>query len=232
MKTEILAKLGEKGLQPAAALNAALAANDRVKFVFSLLQFALAHTKNPEQTAPALRRERVACGIDAPDLDNAAAGARMAGTACHVPGTAKILVRLAEDMRVMASPVLADKPDGFGARLEKLLADLPKAENDLLAPDVISAITLAERGGADSLRETWSSICTSGSTPCRPPWPKRGLNGAAAYNLNESDRPCSVSGVHGRSQPHREAEVYASGSGDHGDARRRTARYPERYRHD
>jgi len=34
-----------EGLQPAAALNAALAANDRVKFLFSLLQFALAHAK-------------------------------------------------------------------------------------------------------------------------------------------------------------------------------------------
>jgi hypothetical protein len=36
-------------LQPAAALNAALAANDRVKLLFTLLQFALAHAKNPEQ---------------------------------------------------------------------------------------------------------------------------------------------------------------------------------------
>ena len=119
MKTEILARIGEKGLQPAAALNAALAANDRVKFVFSLLQFALAHAQNPEQPPPTLRRERIACGLDDPDLDNAVAGAWMAGTSCHMPGAAKILVRLAEDMRVMAAPVLADKPDGFDARLKK-----------------------------------------------------------------------------------------------------------------
>ena len=43
MKTQILAAIGEKELQPAACLNAALAANDRVKYAFSLLQMALAH---------------------------------------------------------------------------------------------------------------------------------------------------------------------------------------------
>jgi uncharacterized protein Yka (UPF0111/DUF47 family) len=188
MKSEILAEIGEKGLQPAAALNAALAANDRVKFVFSLLQFALAHAKNPEQTAPTLRRERVACGIDDPDLDNAAAGARMAGTACHVPGAAKILVRLAQDMRVMASPVLAGKPDGFGARLENLLADLPEAENDLLAPDVISAITLAERGGTDSLHKLVMDLHKR-LNAMQAALAEERIDGAAAYNLEESDRP-------------------------------------------
>jgi len=37
MKTQILAAIGETELQPAAALNAALAANDRLKYAFSLL---------------------------------------------------------------------------------------------------------------------------------------------------------------------------------------------------
>ena len=66
MKTQILAAIGEKELQPAARLNAALAANDRVKYAFSLLQMALAHAEHPEQPAATLKRERIACGIDDP----------------------------------------------------------------------------------------------------------------------------------------------------------------------
>ena len=50
MKTQILAAIGERELQPAARLNAALAANDRLKYAFSLLQMALAHAEHPEQS--------------------------------------------------------------------------------------------------------------------------------------------------------------------------------------
>ena len=77
MKTQILAAIGESDLQPAARLNAALAANDRVKYAFSLLQMALAHAEHPEQPAPTLKRERIACGVDDPDLDACVAAARM-----------------------------------------------------------------------------------------------------------------------------------------------------------
>ena len=79
MKTQILAAIGEKELQPAACLNAALAANDRVKYAFSLLQMASDHAEHPEQPAATLKRERIACGIDDPEFDTASAGARMMG---------------------------------------------------------------------------------------------------------------------------------------------------------
>jgi hypothetical protein len=64
MKTQILEAIGEKELQPAASLNAALAANDRLKYAFTLLQMAADHAMHPEQPAASLRRERIACGID------------------------------------------------------------------------------------------------------------------------------------------------------------------------
>jgi len=73
MKTQILAAIGEKELQPAACLNAALAANDRVKYAFSLLQLASDHAEHPEQAVATLKRERISCGIDDPDFDTAVA---------------------------------------------------------------------------------------------------------------------------------------------------------------
>jgi hypothetical protein len=48
VKTQILATLGEKGLQQASALNVGLTANDRLKYAFSLLQMALEHAQHPE----------------------------------------------------------------------------------------------------------------------------------------------------------------------------------------
>ena len=122
-----------------------------MKYAFSLLQMALAHAEHPGEKAPTLKRERIACGIDDPDLDGVVAGARMAGQSCSAPGAARILARIADDMRVMAAPVLAAKPDGFAGRLDALLAALPAAENDLIDPAAVSAMTQAGQGGADSL---------------------------------------------------------------------------------
>jgi hypothetical protein len=55
MKTQILAAIGETMLQPAARLNEALAANDRIKYLFSLLQLALSYAEHPEGTAATLK---------------------------------------------------------------------------------------------------------------------------------------------------------------------------------
>ena len=122
MKTQILEVIGETGLQPAAALNAALAANDRVKYAFSLLQMAIDHAEHPEQPAASLKRERIACGIDDPDLDSVVAGAahgreilpcarRRADLRAHRR-------RHAPDGRTGAR---RPSPDGFAARLDALL---------------------------------------------------------------------------------------------------------------
>jgi hypothetical protein len=62
MKTPILTAIGETDLEATIHLNAALLANDRVKYAFSLLQMALAHAQHPEQASPALKQKRVACG--------------------------------------------------------------------------------------------------------------------------------------------------------------------------
>src|ERR1700739_727752 len=127
MKTQILAAIGEHGLQPAAALNAGLAANDRVKYRFSLLQRAPSHAEPPDQPASTLKQERIGCGIDDPDLDTVVAVSRMVGKSCRVPGAQRILARVADDLRVMAAPVLATRPNGFAERLDQLLGAMPEA---------------------------------------------------------------------------------------------------------
>ena len=188
MKTQILAAIGEKELQPAACLNAALAANDRLKYAFSLLQMAADHAEHPEQPAASLRRERIACGIDEPDFDTVVARARMMGKSCRVPGAARIVARIADDLRLMASPVLATKPDGLAARFDELLGALPKVADDLLDPDAVSAMTQIGHERGDSLHRLVMDLHKRLNV-MQAELAEETVDGAAAYNLAETDRP-------------------------------------------
>ena len=188
MKTQILAAIGEAGLQPLALLNGALAANDRIKYGFSLLQMAIDHAEHPEQPVATLKRERTDCGIDDPDLDSTVAGARMAGKFSHVPGARRIMAHIADDMRVMAAPLLAEKPDGLAARLDKLLAALPSITDDLLDPVAVAAMMHAGHGGADSLHQLVMELHKR-LNAMQATLAEETLDGAAAYNLAPADRP-------------------------------------------
>ena len=191
MKTQILAAIGETELQPVASLAAALEANDRVKYVFSLLQMALAHADHPDGTPATLKRERVACGIDDPDLDAVVAGARMVGAACHVPGAARIVARIADDMRVMAAPVLAAKPEGIAARVVRLLDALPAVlcgtGGDLMDPVAVSAMMQAGHDGPDSLHRLVMDLHKR-INAMQAAQATETLDGAAVYNLAAADR--------------------------------------------
>ena len=138
-------------MQPAASLNEALAANDRIKYFFSLLQLALSYAEHLSPPAGTLKRERIACGIDDSDLDTIVAGARTSGKSCHVSGAPRILAHIAADVRLMAAPLLASNPDGFEPRLNALLKALPVGGDDLLDPEAISAMMQAGRDHPDSL---------------------------------------------------------------------------------
>lgn len=188
MKTQILAAIGETAVQPAACLNEALAANDRIKYFFSLLQVALSYAEHPNQPAGTLKRERVACGIDDPDLDTVVAGSRTSGKSCHVPAAARILAHIAADARLMAAPVLARDPDGLEARLNALLKALPAGGDDLLDPEAISAMMQAGRDRPDSLHRLVMDLHKR-LNAMQAELAEETLDGAAVYGLSDPDRP-------------------------------------------
>ena len=115
-------------------------------------------------------------------------GARMVGSACSAPGAARILARIADDMRVMAAPVLAAAPGDFAGRLDKLLAALPKGEDDCFDPTAVSAMMQAGQGGADSLHRLVMDLHKRLNV-MQAALAEETLDGAAAYNLTEADRP-------------------------------------------
>lgn len=188
MKTGILAAIGEEHLLPTTGLNAALAANDRIKFGFSMLQTALSHAQHPDQSPPSLQQERIACGIDDPGLDSVVAGARMIGNACHLQGAERLLLRIADDVRVMAAPVLASHIDGFAARLDALMSGWPVAADDLLDPDSVSAMTQLNRTSADSAHRLVMDLHKQLNLLQTRLAGER-IDGAAVYDLSAADRP-------------------------------------------
>ena len=187
VKTDILAALSETSLLPRAALNAALAANDRVKYLFSLLQMGMDHAANPEQEGQSLKKERLFCGIDEPAFDTAVAGARMQGKAFWIEGAKDILVRIADAMHVMAAPVIAARRDGFAQRLDTLLATMPKAAAGLLDPEAVSAMTQAGHGGPDSLHQLVMDLHKQ-LNALQAGLAQETLDGAATYDLADADR--------------------------------------------
>jgi hypothetical protein len=180
----------DRGDRPAACgvSERGVGANDRIKFAFSLLQMALAHGVHPDQPAATLQRERIACCIDDPDLDTVVAGARLNGKFCRLPGAARIIARIAGDMRSMAAPVLAMKPDRLAARLDVLLGSLPATDGDLVDPEAISAMMRAGHDGADSLHRLVMDLHKR-LNAMQAALAEETLDGAAAYNLAASDRP-------------------------------------------
>jgi hypothetical protein len=188
MKTQILTAIGETALQPVAGVNAALAANDRIKYAFSLLQLAMTYAEHPDQPAATLKHERIACGIDDPDLDNVVAGARMVGKSCRMPGAAKIFGRITDDLRLMAAPVLATNPDGFATRLNGLLKALPSTTDGLLNPDTVTAMMQAGHNAPDSLHRLVMDLHKQ-LNAMQASLAQETLDGAAVYNIADSDRP-------------------------------------------
>lgn len=189
MKAQILAAIGETGLERSTQLNAALAANDRLKYYLSLLQMAVGHADRPEQPAAILREERLACGIQDSSLDDLATAARREDGYYRVPGCAKILHRITEDLRVMATPVsTGDAAHAVTDRLDRLLAALPACQDDQIPAQAVGAITKARHGNADSVHQFVMDLHKS-LNAMQAEIAEERLDGAAVYGIEDRDRP-------------------------------------------
>ena len=94
-KTRIIKTLGEPGLLLPVLLNDGLAANDRAKYYFTLLQAAATHARHPEAQVSSLRRERLASGVDDETCDQVVAASTLAATdRICIPGAVPAMWRV------------------------------------------------------------------------------------------------------------------------------------------
>jgi hypothetical protein len=154
-KKTMIRELGEEELILPTLVNTALTANDRIKYYFTLLQAAQSRARHPGRDYSGLRNEREAAGIDDPSLDRIVGESQAAGPGLYrIPGAERILSEIRAGLKDMAAPLIS-RDDGesgmFRARLEALLSEIPRAEEDIIGDELIQGITGGKRSAGDSV---------------------------------------------------------------------------------
>ncbi|MDP2639573.1 MAG: hypothetical protein Q8Q16_02740, partial [Betaproteobacteria bacterium] len=157
-KQEIIGSLGEKQLLLPDLVQSGLAANDRVKYFFTLLQLAREQCEQPAPNPPDLQREREASGVADAELDGVIAASRgLPGGRCRIPGAAALLARVLGCMTERLAPVelaqalgLEGGAEGYKKRLAAVAKLARGARKDLLPAALIADLTSGERKPGDT----------------------------------------------------------------------------------
>jgi hypothetical protein len=208
-KGTIVRELGEKELLLPAQVNEALAANDRAKYLMTLLQVGREHADQPDLAATELKQERLACGIMEHDLDTVVVRSRKEGQdAYHIPAAHHIHNLLMEDISKMLAPLQAqDCPTpsngnrrsvSFQERM-RLLSQTPSPKDDRASKDYINRVTSGQREFGDSLHLLVMDLHKE-LNRLQQELATETIDGAQVYGLREEDRPLIVAFVAGVNQ--------------------------------
>ena len=192
VKTEIVARLGEKAVLLPSLIGDALAANDRLKLRLSLLQEAALQAQTPGRAARPLSAERHAAGLGEAAFDGLVTGARIVGPGhLFIPGSGILLAGMSPDLAAMLAPLEAANAataQPFVARAAAMQQSMPKAEGDQIETRDIDALASAS---ADETRDSVHLLVMdlhkalnrlAGETALET------LDGARVHALDERDR--------------------------------------------
>jgi len=153
MPKEIVAALGEGELLLPDLVRDALSANDRVKYVLSLMQSARA-AADGDPDASDLREERLSSGVTDASLDRVvAASERSADGRYQIPGAQTLAASAFADVETMLAPLRAAGVGG-SERLEQRLARLRQAaspQGGRISAQEIATLSAGRREHEDSL---------------------------------------------------------------------------------
>jgi len=153
-KEQVVRELGELNLILPSLVNRGLEANDRAKYLLTLLQGARAHADAPSDPFSPLRDERLAAGVADEFLDTVVEEARRTDQDAYlIPGADAIHGALATAVAEMLAPLTADvAPDAVDvSRLDALLSRAPDLSGDRLPGAYLDAIASGSRQHGDSL---------------------------------------------------------------------------------
>ncbi len=200
-KHEVLEALGEASLVLPALLNEGLEANNRAKYLLSLLQTARARADAPGHAFASLHDERVAAGVLDAEFDVLVEQARhIDGDTYFIPAADRISADLVAAINGMLAPLAvaqaSDAPDP--GRLAALAPNEDELHGEHVRGSYIDRITSADRDAGDSLHllvmdthRALNRLQTRVATT--------NLAGAAVYGLDDDDAPlvtAFMAGVH------------------------------------
>ena len=195
-KERILEELGDSLLPN--LVNQALVANDRAKYLMTLLQAAREHADDPAGRHTNLRRERVACGIDDASLDYVVPDSRRVDQERYqIPQLVRIRGQLGESLQAMLAPLQAmpetetlteGEFSSFEQRLDGLLAPVVcPSDPDHISRLEIDQITSAQPASGDSLHLLVMQLHKQLNRLQRE-IASDAIDGARVYGLQDSDR--------------------------------------------
>ncbi len=160
VKRDVLEELGEPTLLLPALINSGLDANERAKYLLSLLQTARSSADAPSQVYSTLRAERLAAGIGDMSLDDVVASSRQLGSdQYYVPQARRIHKDLAKAIGDMLAPLAAAHGAApaagmpYADRLTALLSQSGPLDGDRIPGSYIDAMTSGRRDAGDSLHQ-------------------------------------------------------------------------------
>ncbi|NVN93138.1 MAG: DUF47 family protein [Desulfuromonadales bacterium] len=190
-KTHIVSAIGERFLLVPSLLNEALAANDRAKYLLTLLQTAKLHADSPETVVPDLNAERLASGASSAVYDTAVAETVSLGADMYaMPGAAMLCAALRDNLLAMIAPFeAAQKPETvlFQQRLQALSGSPWCGEDDSISGAMIASLTSGDSSRGDSvhllimeMHRSLNSLQNEIAT--------ESVDGALTYGLKGEDR--------------------------------------------
>jgi uncharacterized protein Yka (UPF0111/DUF47 family) len=197
-KTRIVDELGEKALMLPDLVNASLTANDRAKYLMTLLQTAREHADHPGQSISDLKQERLACDLADDQFDSVVARSSKSGANIyHIPLASVLHCQLIENIRGMMDPLgfrpqvveVRERPsDTYRKRLDDLLAHAPPLQDDRLPGDYIDRVTSALRDRQDSLHLLVMDLHKE-LNRLQQQIASETIDGACVYSIQAEDRP-------------------------------------------
>ena len=185
-KTRIVGELGARELLLPGLVNDALTANDRAKYLMTLLQTAKEHGDHPDQPPTDLRQERLACDVADSAFDSVVERCRKDGDNVYaLPEARRIHEQLVASVRQMLAPLETAESE---QRLEALLAQIPPPEDDHFSSAAIDRITSGQRGAQDSLHLLVMDLHRE-LNRLQQTIATEAIDGAKVYGVQEEDRP-------------------------------------------
>lgn len=154
-KKSIITELGENELLLPTLVNAALIANDRIKYYFTLLQTAKAKAEHPAAEFPDLSVERITAGEKDDEMDNVVSSSVKSDHGKFmIPQSDRIIGSIYGCIDEMIRPfTISGISEGkaFSRRFEELSRYLPAPDSKVISDEEISRITSGDREHGDSV---------------------------------------------------------------------------------
>jgi len=190
-KSDVVAALGQTGLLGPVRIKLALAANDRLKVMLSVLQAAAGHAAAPDRGVPDLHKDYAAARMDAPWLLDMVSTASAVGAVLHAPDLPRLGALLAADLAAMARPLdgrTGAADNALAGRADHWLHWLKRLDSGALDRADLAALTGGKRDGDDTFHILVMDLHKA-LNHMAADFADESIDGAHVWQIDADDRP-------------------------------------------